>query len=174
MPGMSRAAPLPGTGGRTRAAVREERRDFVAATGEGTPSSPRLDIYEPGSLGPFRKYLRRLPNYVESQYSPDIAGGSVRDRVRYEDLMHLSFPDASLDLVITSDVFEHVRKPHVAFAELHRVLRPGGAHVFTVPLRHPMPAHTVPRVDTSGDEDIHLLEPRYSQRDAPRVQQLRR
>jgi SAM-dependent methyltransferase len=39
----------------------------------------------------------------------------------------------SFDLVVTSDVFEHVLEPAKAFAEIARTLRPGGAHIFTVP-----------------------------------------
>lgn len=113
-----------------------------------------LSIYEPGKRGPFRRHLRFLPGYVMSGYGEDAADG-----VRPEDLMALSFPDESFDLVITSDVFEHVRHPYVAFREVHRVLRPGGAHVFTVPGRLPLPATTVARVDVSGPEDVHLLKP---------------
>jgi SAM-dependent methyltransferase len=113
-----------------------------------------LSIYEPGTRGPFRRHLRRLPDYVMSAFGDDAAEG-----VRSEDLMALSFPDASFDLVITSDVFEHVRHPFVGFSEVHRILRPNGAHVFTVPGRLPLRPVTVPRVDVSGSEDVHLLEP---------------
>lgn len=75
--------------------------------------------------------------------------------------MALTYPSDTFDLVITSDVFEHVRHPYEGFAEVHRVLRPGGAHIFTVPVRWPMREHTIERVDTSGDEDVFLLEPVY-------------
>src|SRR5262249_25600166 len=37
------------------------------------------------------------------------------------------------DLVVTSDVFEHVLDPARGFSKIARTLRPGGAHVFTVP-----------------------------------------
>ena len=47
--------------------------------------------------------------------------------------MALSYDDASIDLILSSDVFEHVPDPYRAHAEVHRVLRPGGHHVFTVP-----------------------------------------
>lgn len=50
-----------------------------------------------------------------------------------EDVQALSFPDASFDLVLTSDTMEHVEDPMQGFRELRRVLRPGGRHVFTVP-----------------------------------------
>jgi ubiquinone/menaquinone biosynthesis C-methylase UbiE len=47
--------------------------------------------------------------------------------------MGLSYDDATFDLVLTSDTLEHVPDPRVALRETHRVLRPGGRHVFTVP-----------------------------------------
>ena len=75
--------------------------------------------------------------------------------------MALTFESGSFDLIVTSDIFEHIRKPFVAFSEVHRVLRRGGRHVFSVPIPDPWFDATVERVDTSGDEDRLLLEPKY-------------
>ena len=86
------------------------------------PGFRGLDVYEPGRLGPIRKYLAELPGYVRSHYRPGVDRGAVVDGVRCEDLMALSFASEQLDLVITTDVFEHVRHPYVAFAEVFRVL----------------------------------------------------
>ena len=43
------------------------------------------------------------------------------------------FPDQSFDAVLCSQVFEHVFTPVEFLAEIHRVLRPGGCLVLTVP-----------------------------------------
>jgi SAM-dependent methyltransferase len=51
-----------------------------------------------------------------------------------EDVQALSWPDASFDLVLTSETLEHVQDLHLALAETRRILRPGGRHVFTVPV----------------------------------------
>ena len=75
--------------------------------------------------------------------------------------MDLTFSDDQFDLVITSDIMEHVRRPYEAFVEIKRVLKPGGAHIFSIPVQDPIPKNTVYRVDTSGDEDVFLLPPRY-------------
>ncbi len=45
----------------------------------------------------------------------------------------LPFPDASFDRVIAAEVLEHVPDERAAFAELARVLRPGGVVAATVP-----------------------------------------
>ena len=75
--------------------------------------------------------------------------------------MALTFADSSYDLVVTSDIFEHVRHPFEGFAEVHRVLRKGGRHIFSIPVQEPWRATTTERVDTSGDDDVNILEPRY-------------
>ena len=51
------------------------------------------------------------------------------------DATALPFPDASFDRVIASEVLEHIPHDESAFAELTRVLRPGGVLAVTVPAR---------------------------------------
>jgi SAM-dependent methyltransferase len=120
-----------------------------------------LSIYEPGIIGPMRRFLSQLPGYFNSYYWPGVAPGEEHQGVRCEDLRHLTLADESVDLVISSDILEHVRGPAEAFSELFRVLRPGGRHVFTVPLVWPLPSTTQARVDYSGSEDAFLLPPVY-------------
>jgi len=60
--------------------------------------------------------------------------GETKSGNRCENLECLTFDDNSFDLFITQDVFEHLMNPEKAFAEIARVLKPGGAHIFTVPL----------------------------------------
>jgi SAM-dependent methyltransferase len=70
---------------------------------------------------------------VGTHYYPHVPAGDVYHGIRCENLEHLTFPDASFDLVVTQDVMEHVLDPGRAFAEIARTLVPGGIHVFTVP-----------------------------------------
>lgn len=46
---------------------------------------------------------------------------------------HLPFPDGSFDAVFSSNVLEHVADPGPLYAELRRVLRPGGKGVHLMP-----------------------------------------
>lgn len=49
--------------------------------------------------------------------------------------MHaMPYPDKSFDLVIHSDTLEHVTNPIHALQECRRILKPGGAVCFTVPV----------------------------------------
>ena len=127
----------------------------------GLPRFAGLAIYEPGVAGAYRGFLKDLPGYQNSFYWDGGVPGQEMNGVRHEDLMHLSFADQSFDLVITSDIFEHIRHPWVAFEEVRRVLKPGGTHIFSLPALRPMQEDTVYRVDTSGPDDVHILEPYY-------------
>ncbi|MGY2065730.1 class I SAM-dependent methyltransferase [Blastococcus sp. SYSU DS0619] len=49
------------------------------------------------------------------------------------DLLHLPFPDASVDRVMASEVLEHIPDDATAMAEIFRVLKPGGRVAVTVP-----------------------------------------
>ncbi|MGI8610199.1 MAG: class I SAM-dependent methyltransferase [Candidatus Dormibacteria bacterium] len=59
------------------------------------------------------------------------AGGSLK--VTVANALGLHFADASFDVVIVSEVFEHIPEDQAAMAEVRRVLRPGGVGAITVP-----------------------------------------
>ena len=74
--------------------------------------------------------------------------------------MNLSFDDDSLDLIVSSDVFEHVPDPYKAFAECARVLRPGGVMLVSIPF-HSGSDSSVIRAEWGQDGPRHLLPPVY-------------
>jgi SAM-dependent methyltransferase len=52
----------------------------------------------------------------------------------------IDFPDATFDLAYADNVFEHIPDPEITFAELFRVLKPGGVLMAKTPnLWHYMP-----------------------------------
>jgi len=91
-------------------------------------------IYNAESSGPLHARLARHAGYVCSEYFGDAhQGGTIINGIRHEDLRQLSFADASFDLVLSSDVLEHMPSPYDAHRDIFRVLKPGGRHIFTVP-----------------------------------------
>ena len=60
-------------------------------------------------------------------------GRAARFEVVRGDLLHLPFPDCSVDRVMASEVLEHIRDDAAAIAEIVRVLKPGGRVAVTVP-----------------------------------------
>ena len=128
-------------------------------------SSGRLagvDIYEPALHGPFVNIFKKLPRYVRSYYWPERPLGEAdANGVRNEDITRLTFADGSFDLVLTSDVMEHIYDYKTAFAEVLRVLKPGGIHVFSIPNDWPFPDATAARVEITDGVEHHIKPARY-------------
>jgi SAM-dependent methyltransferase len=94
-----------------------------------------------------------------SAWKPGLPAGQVlAPSVTNQNLERLTFPDASFDVVLTSDVLEHVRLESRAHREIRRVLKPGGVYVFTVPHFRDRPTlervRIVDESDPSRDEEV--------------------
>jgi SAM-dependent methyltransferase len=102
------------------------------------PNWRELCVHEssPGGRGASIKLHNECTGYTASQFYPGITPGLVHpiSGYRCESLEKLTFPDNSFDLFITQDVMEHIFDPEAAFKDIARVLKPGGAHIFTAPL----------------------------------------
>lgn len=119
-------------------------------------------IYELSTTSPVFRKLRGNPNYEASGYFSDLPfGEKITPYYSNQDLQRLTFSSESFDMVVSSETMEHVRKPWQGFSEVHRVLKPGGLYVFTVPFRQTR--MTKARVDTSGPKDLFLLPKVYHQ-----------
>jgi SAM-dependent methyltransferase len=118
-----------------------------------------LRVYELQAKGAIHDILRALPGYVCSEYYPDIPSGQRNERgILCQDAARLAFADDSFDLVISQDVLEHMEDPWKGFAEIQRVLRPGGMHIFTVPLHEGRKTRPRTRRGDAG-ELVPLLPP---------------
>lgn len=125
---------------------------------EEAPLIEQLDILELDYRSPLRPMLQRARHYTPSYFRDNIPPGTVRhDGVVCQDITQLAMPDQSVDLIVSSDVLEHVPDFPAALRESRRVLRPGGAHVFTVP---PCP-RTQQRARITEGRVEHLAEPEY-------------
>jgi len=119
-----------------------------------------IQIYNMALNDSFSKYLKYYEHYYSSEYLPDVASGTqIRDKVYCQNVEQLSFDNDTFDLVISEDVFEHVRDYEKGFFEIYRILKPAGYHIFTIPCF--FDRNTIIRVDTSGPEDVYLLPPEY-------------
>ena len=98
--------------------------------------------------------------YIGTQYYPGQPSGSFVNGIRCENLEALSFEDNAIDLHISQDVFEHVFHPRRAFKEIARTLKPGGMHIFTVPLVNKQSPSQL-RARMENDEIIHVMPELY-------------
>jgi SAM-dependent methyltransferase len=115
----------------------------------------------PINRGASVRLARECTRYISSQLFGDIPPGMEKNGVRCEDLERLTFADASIDLHVTQDVMEHVFNPGAVFREIARTLRPGGAHVFTVPIVNKHRPSQVRAVLGADGQLTHLLPPVY-------------
>jgi SAM-dependent methyltransferase len=122
----------------------------------------RIHEWSPTGRGASVKFMEEAPRYIASAHDPELPVGKKPPAggLRNERLDHQSFKDNSFDLVITQDAFEHVFDPESAIREIARTLRPGGAHICTVPLVN-KEKPSVRRASLSEGGVIHHLEPEY-------------
>ena len=117
-------------------------------------------IYELSSRGPFFRFLqKRAPRLTYSEYFGDIPPGAYKGTVQCQDVQELTYDDESFDLCTSTEVFEHVPDDLKGFREIHRVLKPGGLFLFTVPLSDRR--KTVERARLNDGKLIFLEEPEY-------------
>jgi SAM-dependent methyltransferase len=118
------------------------------------PRVQALRIAEINSAGTLHQFLSKCPNLRYSEY------GGTSPGIPSESLMHLSYADSSFDLVVTSETLEHVPDIDVALSEVRRVLKPGGTHIFTVPVVWER-AKTRQRAYIQNGTLVHALPPSY-------------
>ena len=127
------------------------------------PAWRTMTLHEssPVNRGASKRFAKECRQYLPSQFFSDQPLGKTVGMYRCENLEQLTFDDASIDLHVTQDVFEHVLRPERAFREIARTLKPGGAHVFTVPLvNKERPSRMRVEVDAAGAVK-HLEPPAY-------------
>jgi SAM-dependent methyltransferase len=96
----------------------------------------RIEVaWEMSTYGATLAYLKRyVPQVYESEYFPEAMPGSCVDGISNQDVQKLTFEDSTLDVITSNQVFEHVPDDVLGFRECYRVLKPGGALIFTIPL----------------------------------------
>ncbi|HST65338.1 MAG TPA: class I SAM-dependent methyltransferase [Mycobacteriales bacterium] len=98
------------------------RRTSYDAKARVLETSPRLDDR-------YRSVMAKRVKYLASDYDESAHKGTVK-----LDLQNIDMPDASLDVILTPHVLEHVPDTEKSLAEIVRVLAPGGHLFLEVPV----------------------------------------
>jgi SAM-dependent methyltransferase len=120
-----------------------ERDRWVAKQAACVPSGARvLDVG--AGRGPYRPLFAHC-EYRAHDFGKEPGTIGQYTRLDYEsDILELPVPDDSFDVLLCTEVLEHVPEPAAAVREMARALRPGGRMLLTAPLSsilHQEPYH---------------------------------
>jgi predicted SAM-dependent methyltransferase len=80
----------------------------------------------------YKRFMAEWCHYISSDFMQSAHPGAV-----CLDLQAMGLRDASVDVVLTPHVLEHVPDTDAALSELHRVVAPGGVAYLQVPVQQP-------------------------------------
>lgn len=96
-----------------------------------------IKVAEINSCGKLHKILAKKTNLSYSEFPSSHLLARFYNKLKhipYEDITSLSYTDNSFDLVLHSEVLEHVPDINKAISECRRVLKPKGICLFTIPI----------------------------------------
>lgn len=114
--------------------ILKEYGEEYTSLAEAEDMLPFRTVLNASTSGYIHEYLKFYPEYISGEYFDGVKSGQYKEGILCVDLCNIPFGDNSIDLVISEDVFEHVKDYEEGFREVYRVLRPNGRHIFTVPL----------------------------------------
>lgn len=104
--------------------------------------------YELSSYGSTLEWLRRtFDELIYSEYCPEYPLGSMNNGILNQDVQSLTFKNERFDLVTSNQVFEHVPDDEMGLRECARVLNPGGALIFSVPMYNSARTERIARIE---------------------------
>jgi SAM-dependent methyltransferase len=101
--------------------------------------APGLSILDVGCGGqPYRKYCNHLTyrahDFAALKAPEQITEGRYGPLDYVSDITHIAEQDATFDVILNTEVLEHVSDPFAAVCEMARLLKPGGLLILTAPL----------------------------------------
>ena len=114
-------------------------------------------------FAPERQLRDRISRAATTYASADFDRGDCDLRLDISAMPQVE--DICYDVLIACDVFEHVLNDAAGFREIHRVLKPGGLAILTVPQRDP-PSRTDEDPQVKSEDE---REKRFGQKDHVRM-----
>ncbi len=124
------------------------------------PEIRPMGVLHLNQINGLTEFLKGSRDLVETYYDSSVPLGTLRDGVINQDMQQLQFQSGSFDLVVHSETIEHLQHYDRALSECHRVLKPGGVQVYTVPLIRTRSTNQRVRLDATGGQQ-NTLPPSY-------------
>lgn len=130
-----------------------------------TINSKKLTIYTAEANSALYIQMKELikPNLLTTSeyFEGDHKSGDMVDGVMHQDLQKTSFKNNSFDIVLTTEVFEHIPFADQAEKEVVRILKKGGHYCFTVPFYADAKKDKTLAKMTKWGKVIYLAKPQY-------------
>jgi SAM-dependent methyltransferase len=121
---------------------------YFAGPGASAIAGKRVLHFSPEDI--LGRFLGEAADYKTAD--PTMAGVDLR-----LDITCIDLPDASVDAILCNHVLEHVEDDKSAFAELYRVLAPGGVAIITIPVIEGWETtYEDPAIDTPELRELHF------------------
>lgn len=123
-----------------------ERDQWIINTVKTIPSGSKVLDVGAGSC-PYKELFRHCEYKTHdfAQLRDDQLLGKEYGKIDYvSDIKNIPVPDNSFDVIICTEVFEHIPEPIPVVTEFSRILKPGGKLILTAPLQsgiHQEPYH---------------------------------
>jgi SAM-dependent methyltransferase len=124
------------------------------------PEIGSLRVLHLNQINGLSVFLRNSAGLVETFYDSSQSLGAERDGFINQDMQHLQFESGHFDLVLHSETLEHLHQWDRALAECHRVLKPGGVQIYSVPLIKKRATRRRSLLDAKG-KGLDSLPPSY-------------
>ena len=112
------------------------QRALMKVLAEEVPDWRKRSMHESSPSGITFTFLKeQCGEYTYSYWYEDKEKGEqLGENKTNQNLEEMTFEDEMFDVFITQDVLEHVNYPEKVLQEIARTLKPGGKHIFTVPI----------------------------------------
>jgi len=124
----------------------------------------KIRILETSGMRGHPILLENIFDYYNIFYDQEIISQGNYDNRKYGDIQNIQFENGYFDVVLSSDVFEHVRLYKSGLLEVYRILKSGGFFLLQVPWLE-FETKNSTRIDTIGIHDVHLVPPEYHSSD---------
>lgn len=106
--------------------------------------------------------IQKYKNVVASEYIPQIPFGTKTiNGILSQDLTNLTFKDNTFNCIASCDVLEHIPNYKKALKECHRVLKPNGRFIFTIPFLINSKTNIIRAELQNDNSTIYFTPPEY-------------